>query len=263
MPVLGLFTLLSCGNITEDFADKKSNRYLIDQTKKFMDQRDFDSAITSITAVLARDRSDEVLYLASMAYAGRAGLRILDIVDKIASDSSSKGILRIMAERFEGADADDVADIESAVALLEEIDDRAAGRSSDHNFFALFLYLSRFGVNLNIYALAYNGLRANFTGCHTVQDFAGASTGVPNSVVNKFYSSVPRIIDSATRVTASGTGLTTLLDKINSLPAGLAFTAPPCVATPNDVGCLGVRSTLNDATGIGLGQGGVCAAVTP
>ena len=262
-------TLSGCHNMYRDFSDKSSDSYLIFQAKSYMDALDFDSAITSITPVVAsQPTNEEVAYIASASYAGRAGLRILDLFSKLASELSSKSILQIFAEHFPGATDTTVADIESATRVLEAFSPRASGRSPSLNFYALFLYYSRIGVILNRYAYdSTSTLRTNFTACNTQDTPDAAETGIPNDMIDRIMTSIPRVLDAASG--ATGGGSTTNALSSASLPPELSSFSPiPCSTDSNDVRCLAGRTFVNIGrpTGIGLGTGsggGICLVTTP
>lgn len=264
--LVGLVATLSnsCGNLLEDYPDKNSNEYLMDRTRKLLDDENFEAAITTITPALNRNPTDpDVAYLAAVAYAGRGGLRILNVISRAASDGGTDGVLKIFAKSLPSSDVADISDFNTAVDILEAAGATAALRNSEHNFFALFLYFARLGVYLNSYGFLVDALRSNFTGCHTVVDTAAASTGITNSDLGVIYITLPRIIETSAYVTGSDDGLSDILDVVDDLPTGLSRTTAPCVATPNDANCLAVRTMINSANPVGLNQGGVCAAVTP
>lgn len=263
----GVLALLcaSCGNVFRDFPEKDSDSYRIDATRNALDAENFDNAIAEISPVLtAQPKNSEVVYLASVAYAGRAGLRILNLFSEIANAAATTGILTIFAKHFTAASTDDLADFESAVSIVQAYSDFAMDRDTDLNFYAIFLYYARIGVILNHYAFDNSvALRSNFKACHTVEDLVGASTGIPNAMLDKIYISIPRIVDIVNTIAlGSQFGGLTNLSALPTLPKA----ALPCSATPNNVNCLAVRSLVNvgpSSGGIGLGSGGVCAVTTP
>lgn len=255
----------SCGNIFRDFPERTSDSYRIDAARNALDANNYDNAIAEITPVLVHQpQNPEVVYLASVSYAGRAGLRILDLFTEIVDAAATDGILTIFAKHFTAATADDLADFESAVSILQAYSDTATDRDTDLNFYAIFLYYARIGIILNHHAFDDDvTLRSNFKACHTVKDLDGASTGIPNPSLDKIYISIPRIVEIVNAI-ALGSQFGGLTD-LGALPT-LPRTALPCSATPNNANCLAVRSLVNvgpSLSGIGLGSGGVCAITTP
>lgn len=247
-----------CSNALRDFPKRDSDDYLIAETRKCLDNLDFDNAIVNITPVLAKRPQDaDIAYLASAAYAGRSGLRILDLFASLGSDLSTKSILTVFAEHYAGAVDLNVSDMERAISILETYGPRAADRSADLNFFALFLYYSRIGVILNRYAFnASNSLRANFAACHTDENLSGPTTGLPNEMVDRIMVTIPRIIETIPAI-ASGAGLSAAALDTSVLSAlGLSFDPIPCTTDPNNVACIGTRILIaqgKNTNGVGLG----------
>jgi len=265
-----ILLLSSCGNVLEDFPSKTSDSYLLDQSKKYIDENDYDSAIASIEPVLLHQPDNpEVVYVASVAYAGRGGLRILDLFENLVDGVATKGVLQIFAENFVDSTASEIADIERSMSVLESYGALAAGRTDNMNFFALFLFYSRIGVVLNTYAYdpVTDQKRSNFDACHTLVTYDAVKTGIANSEIDKIYTTIPRIVDTITHVAASGSGFDEIRAATSLMPAGLGMNPLPCSDTPNDANCRAVRTLINvgkSANGIGLESGvGVCVAVTP
>jgi len=261
----GLLSLVSCANPLSNLVDPSSDEYRIAETRKALDRLDFDNAITNISPVLARrSTEEEIAYLASAAYAGRAGLRLLDLFSALTSDLSSKTLLTIFAQHYEGATDENVADMETAVSIIEAYGPRAANRSVDLNFYALFLFYSRMGVILNRYAFnSSNTLRVNFHACHTVEDLDGPETGLPNDMLDRVMTAIPRIVETIPAI-GSGSGLPTGALDTSLLPA-VPFDPVPCTTDPNNSACLLARLlVLTGSPSIGLGTGEIpCLAVTP
>lgn len=268
--ILGCVVVLpACSNIYKDFPEKSSDTYRIDAARNALDSNNYSNAISEISPVLAtQPQNAEVAYLASAAYAGRAGLRILDLFEQIANSAASKGLLYIFAQHFSGADADDIADFEQAVQIFQNYSDFAVDRSTDLNFYGIFLYYARIGILLNYYALdpTAGTVLSNFDACHRVVDAAPGAviTGLPNAAVDKIFVTLPRIIEIVNAITL-GSSFANLTD-ISSLPA-LPRAAIPCTSSSNNVQCLGVRTLVNvgpSGNGIGLGSGsGICLVTTP
>ena len=267
--LLGLFAFTgACGNIFRNFPEKNSDTYRIDAARNHLDNNEYDDAIDQIYPVFENQpRNPEVVYLASAAFAGRAGLRILDLFDQIANASGSDGVLKIFAEHFDVATDQDLEDYQTAVGILEGYSDEAAARSTDLNFYAIFLYYSRIGLILNRYAYDSTGaLKSNFEACHRLEvtTIGAPRTGIPNDDLDKIYISIPRIIEIIQNI-ALGSQFGSITD-LGSLPA-LPKSPLPCSGAPNNVNCLAVRTLVNAGpalNGIGLGTGvGVCAVTTP
>ncbi|MBS1983481.1 MAG: hypothetical protein JST16_04855 [Bdellovibrionales bacterium] len=259
-----------CANPFRDLADKTSEKYRIDQAEGLLNSYKFDDAITAIDPVVAAHPTDErIVNIAVSAYAGRAGLRILDMLEAIGTDLSTKGIFRIFADHFVESDADKQSDIENAKDLIEAYGARGVNRSASMNFLAMFVYYSRIGVVLNRYA--YNGttqLLSTFKACHTTSDFNAATTGLPDSAVDIVMTSIPRILDAASGIASSTDSRITSITSIPGVPTDLGFDPIPCSADSNNTTCKTVRSLINigpsEISGtIGLATGeGACATVS-
>ncbi len=203
---LALVVLGGCANAYRDFTDKSTDRYIIDQAKQSLDALKFDETLTQILPLFERRPTDpEIAYLASAAYAGRGGLRILDLFMALASELGDKKLFEIFAEHYVGADEADIADLESAVSVLERYGATAIERNTDMNFYALFLYYSRIGIMLNRYAYdAAGSKRGNFRVCHTQESVEGAMTGLPHAAVDRVMTTIPRIVETIPFVGGSG-----------------------------------------------------------
>jgi hypothetical protein len=266
-------TQVSCINVLREFGDKSSDSYLLEQARRLLDAEDFDAAIEAITPVLASEpENEEVVYVAAASYAGRAGLRALDLLTNIVTYGSEKTLFEIFAEAFPGADADDQTDIERATSIIDTFSDEASGRSSDLNLFSVFVYYSRIGVALSLYAYDSEGVqRTNFSACHTEEDFEGVKTGLPDDMVDIVMTSIPKIVDALSGVTVQG-GAVDALRNVD-LTDSLSEDPIPCSDDSNNPVCLIMRSAINVGLpdGFGLGTGsqflespsGLCAITTP
>ena len=250
--------------------DKGSEQYLIDSTKNALDLFDFDGAIANITPVLVTHPTDEtVAYLAANAYAGRAGLRSLDVFTEISGSSSS--LLLLFAKHMRDATATTLTDMDQAATIIENYGATPSLRSGRVNFFAVLLYLARAGAYLNYYGIdpVTNSVRSNFTACVTTKDFAAAGptdvvgTGIPNADIDTIMVSVAKALDSLSHANLSG-AVATALTSFSANPAItpiLAVTSPlPCtsvtvppVPSGNQATCLAFRAVVNNAA-VGLGQ---------
>jgi hypothetical protein len=266
---LPLLFLLTCSkNLFRSSAEEKSDTYRIDRARKEIDEEDFDTALEYILPVWEKKPNDpDVGYITANAYAGRAGLRIINLISEIASKISTKSVIEILAEHFEGADTSDIADMENSIVAIENIGARGALRTAKVNFVALFIYWARLGVNLNYYAYTSgNAKRGTFNACKIATDFGGGATGLPDDIVDRLMVTVPRILDTAAYVSSVSADFDELID--SDLPNVTDFTALPCSADSNNVLCLGVRSLVNLGKGtvpegIGLGTGTPCVVTIP
>ncbi|MBP7843397.1 MAG: hypothetical protein KA116_01160 [Proteobacteria bacterium] len=262
-----IFALCQCSkNLFRSTSDEKADSYRIDRARKEIDKENFDTALEYIVPVWERRQTEpEIAYIAANAYAGRAGLRIINLFDSLASDITTKTVLEIFSEHFIDASLQDVNDMESAIGCIENAGNRGALRNAKTNFFALLVYWARIGANLNYYAYAANNVKeAGFNACKISVNF-GAATGLPQNIVDRIMVTVPRIIDTAAYVSGSGSDFDAILAA--NLPAEFSvltsFDPIPCPGTtaPEIALCLGVRSVINLNT-VGLNTGADCSGGT-
>jgi len=266
---LSLLSVGACANAWRDFADKSSDSYLMEQARNSLDALNFDKAIIEITPVIASNPQNmDAAYIGSSAYAGRAGLRILDLFISIGNDISSKTLLTILAQHFIGATDQSLSDMNTSVSLLEGAGPNAASRSTDMNFYALLLYYARIGVNLNRYAfdVSANTLLPNFNACYKTVDLVAINTGIPDAAIDNIMISVPRIIDAISGVTGSGDAFSAILNA-SILPASLPSAPIPCSLSSVNVQCLAIRTLITNtnvgAPGIGGLGGAACVGPVP
>jgi len=248
------FGLTSCSNAFRDFPDKSSDQYYIDVAKLYLNQFKFTEAIEKILPVLeTQPRNAEVVEIAMLAYAGRAGLRVLDLILTLGSDSGSSSFFRIFAEHFPGATDDDIADIQAAIDILEGYESDATLRDSELNLIGMFLYYSRIGVTLNRYAYDGDTILPSFDQCDPAD--------LPDAPLTQIVQSVPKALTAASNLSSGG--VSDALDGLTSTPAIQAFAGDEDAECPADAApCQRMRSLIGEgALGIGLGSG--VAAVCP
>lgn len=249
--VVGLF---SCGNILRDMPNKSADSYYMDLAKQALDREDFDDAIARITPVLQSNPTDEeVVRLGIRAYAGRAGLRILDFSLAMA-DSGDDNFFTVFAKQFQGADDDAVADMQSAIDLIEAFESDATARSAQVNILAMFVYYGNIGVVLNNRAFDTNNeLVATFDACD--------GTDLPSADAQAILQSLPKAVDSASGVDERAASAVSAL---NDSPEMAAFSSAqnaecPGVDLQGRTLCAGIRTLVNGDASIGLNTGGgVC-----
>lgn len=250
--------LASCRNLYRDFGDRTSDDYLIAQARYQLDAYDFDAAIQSITPVLSSQPTNvDVVYLASAAHAGKAGLRVLDLFAAIGSEGSSKGLIQLFAEHYAGADDTTVSEMEAAYSIVEAYDSNPATRGARLNFYSVFVLLSRMGAVSARYALLSDGtLNSDFNNCQESESAIG-DTGIPSSAIDIVVDSIVKLPNT---ISYSGS---TQFGSMASSVSGLLLVAPAqtCVALPGDNMCLVARSILG--TGIDDSPSGIGFNVAP
>lgn len=248
---LMILLLGSCANVYRDFQDKTTDNYYFDLAKQYLDRMDYDNAILHITPLLSSQPTNEaVVKLASEAYAGRAGLRIFDFILELTSVSDSS-FFAVFAQHFPLADEDDVADLETAISLIESFEPTAADRSEALNTLITFLYYARVGVILNYRAFdTTNSVDTSFDACDT-NDF-------PDEDAQSVVRSIPLAIDSASNLDENVSGLVSSLTENPALVLFLSAQDAECPADSAE--CGGIRSLINEGdAGIGIGSGGIVA----
>lgn len=268
---VGLTIMLSgCKNLYTDFGSKTSNDYLLYEAEKDLDALRFDSAINNLDVVLARVPDDSYArYMKSVAHSGRAGLRVVQIFETLSS-SGSASIFQILAESFHTINDFRLDDFKVAVDSLEYFSTDPGDRTSEQNFYALFLFLGRIGAVLNRYAYDNNNalLSTTFSACHKVVDKSAVTTGIPDDAIDIIMTMIPRITDTVQKLSEQGSG--NLFD-VSSLQALGVFSYDPipCSADSNAPKCLAIRTIINNnSTGLGLGTGSgpeaiACLAAVP
>jgi hypothetical protein len=250
-PALLAFLLLagSCANVFRDFPDKNGDAYLLAKARQHLDLYEFDRAIEAVEIVRKRHPDDQdVVNLSIVSYAGRAGLRSLDLLFEL-TDIGDSTFFRIFAEHFPKARASDVSDMEKAVSLYEGLTDDADERDAEQNLLGLFLYMGRIGVILNHYGYDDNNAQlASFDACDELL--------LPEVDNQRIMNSVPRLLETAGGLDSSN-GLGEAIQDLVSSPLLSVFAASRDTDCPTDnVGCEGIRSLIEEGSaGIGIGAG--------
>lgn len=296
--VVALGGLTACPNAYRSFPDPTQDEYRMDRAIKALDDLDFDTAIENIDPVLAKKpKNERVAYIAASAYAGRAGLRMIDLYKDMitwiasTSGSSTSTMFTTLAEHFPDASDQDIKDMETAKEIIEDYGADVDDRSADMNFFFLFVNLSRIGVTLNRYAYEYTTSgsshiavkRTNFRACRMTVDLDGTVTGLPDSDTSSSDGNdhlcgsgsqhacpVDIVMTSLANVFATGDAIPNFPD-LSSMTTAMGITLPteplPCSDDSQALECLGVRTLIAQSKsegGQGLGTGEtLCATATP
>ncbi len=209
------FVSSSCTkNYLADFVDRSTDEYMIDETRNYLDKGDYNNAINTIMPVLAsQPQNSDVVYLAAASYAGRAGLRVLDMFTDIALNTSEGRLLfHGLARHMSGATSTDLRDLEVAYNIIEGFRYEAADRPASMNFFSLFVYFAYVGAVLNIAAIdpATGDVMAGYNAC--------LAASLPEIDTDRVMIMIPRILDAINNSggassAISVTGLPTTLPK--------------------------------------------------
>lgn len=150
MMILCFYIFTGCSvNILSEFGDKTTDEALLFDAKMKIDEGDWTSAIEKF-AEMSDDFRDErdVRALEASAYAGRCGLRFLDLID-IFTNIGSTLLFRELMESFPGATAAQATDCAQAETLIKQIDATATNRTVDENLLMAFLSFVKIGVILS------------------------------------------------------------------------------------------------------------------
>lgn len=247
----------NCSNALRDFPNKSSDQYYIDQAQIYLDQHKFDEAIDKIMPVLQTQPQNQlVVKIAVLSHAGRAGLRVLDMVLSLANMSGST-FFKTFAEHFPNADESTISDINTAVNILETFENDPAARDSELNLISMFLYFSVIGVHLNAYAYeADNVLDSSFNSCSTVD--------LPDEQNSVIVQSTAKALEASEHISDSGDisdAMSDLFENPLLTPfANAQETECPGVNNDENLACEGMRSMINEGSAnVGLGSG----AATP
>ena len=239
--------LISCANPYRDFADKNSDSYRFDLAKKNIDDMEFASAISFIEPLLAKyPTNEEIAHTGVSAYAGRAGLRVLELFQEIQEGVSSMGLFKIFARHFPGTVQLNIDDIEKSISIIETYGAAPADRSLDMNLLGLFIYYSEIGVNLNFYAFVPDTIDLNptFDACDNV--------ALPHAAVDKIVVALYKIQSEIAKISETSSafaGVTGALDVLGAFPD-----TSDCATTPANPFCVLTRNLLNGSQ-IGLNTG--------
>ena len=243
------FGVTSCSNALRDFPNKSSDSYYIDLARIDLNAFNFTGAIDKITPVLtSQPQNEDVVQIAMLAHAGRAGLRVLDLILALGTDASSSTFFRIFAEHFPNASDASVADVQKAIDILESYQIDPANRDTEMNLIGMFLYYSRIGVVLHRYAYVNNVISPSFNQCDV--------TNLPEAAVTSIVQSIPKAINSAAHISNAG-GVSSALAALTNLPEIQAFLSQGSATCPaSSVSCQSMRSLIGEGSlGIGLGSG--------
>lgn len=265
--------LLACfgctANIFETFADKDSNAAKIQEIQIRLNNHDFDGALQIIASLPAALQSDrEVRVLAASAYAGRAGLVFLEVIQNFQNASSTL-ISPFLMAGFPGGTLARIDDAKAAEDQLVNISTDPAARNADENVMMALINFTKMGNILSGYADNDNNgvLDPTFDSCPNA-DTPG--TSMPDSQVREFGLSLVFALNSLSTLSnnfASGVlgGLSDCsavealddslpvhpLDGMCAITDGANFTADHLA---------GFRSIIkeNSVFGLGVGGGGGC-----
>jgi len=153
MMILCFYLFTGCSvNILSEFGDKTTDDALLFDAQMKIDEGDWAGAIEKFDEMSDDFRAErEVRALEASAYAGRCGLRFLDLI-QVFTNIGSTLLFRELMESFPGATASQAADCAQAESLIKLIDATATNRTLDENLLMAFLSFVKIGVLLSVNA---------------------------------------------------------------------------------------------------------------
>jgi hypothetical protein len=174
----------SCSqNILSTFADKNTDAAKYIEAQKLIDGEKYDDAIAVLLSASADFQTDRKFKsLLASAYAGRAGLNFLDLIQSF-QDASGVTLFSLLMPSFHSADmtalTSKVMDLDQAADTLKSIASDPAQRSQDENILMVLVSFAKIGYILNTYTdTDHNGsVDGTFTDACSTADTPGTSIG--------------------------------------------------------------------------------------
>jgi len=174
----------SCSqNILSTFADKNTDAAKYIEAQKLIDAQNYDDAISVLMSASNEFQADRKFKsLLASAYAGRAGLNFLDLIESF-QDASGVTLFSLLMPSFHSADlaalTSKVGDLDQAADTLKSINSDPAQRNQDENILMILVSFAKIGYILNTYTDAdHNGaLDGSFTDACSTADTPGTSIG--------------------------------------------------------------------------------------
>lgn len=256
---------VSCSkNVFSEGGKKDTDEALLFEAQRQMNTSNWSSAITLIgkmSSVGLASRSTKAA-LAS-AYAGRCGLNLIQMADKV-SNAGSSGLFSIFLNALKGATAASIADCQTAEATLISISASAAARTADENVMLAFVEFTKIGAVLALFGdTNVDGtVDPAFDSCNTAQ--------LPDAMLREVGSGLTNAV--AALAASGGSVGAALAASVNSACAQAAVVNPSfdfcAVLTPsgfsvNQVKVLGGLVKTTDSPGLGTCNGNLQTCVCP
>lgn len=167
--VVALLSNLGCANVFLEMSDKTTDDALFFAAKLKADQYDWTGAIEDIgdTSTDFQARRDVRVFLAGL-YAGRCGLDLIDLSNKI-QNAGSTSLFSVLLAAFVGKAQTHLDDCRTAETILKSVGATAGARTTEENIKMAFVAMAKMGVILNIRADADadGTLDTGFTPCNS------------------------------------------------------------------------------------------------
>ncbi len=255
---MGLLTI-SCSNILDEFAKKDTDEARLTEAIKNMNKQNWSAAIANfenMSSGYLTKRDVKLQY--AKAYAGRCGLRLLDLIENMSSLDSSL-LYPILMEAFMGLTTTHADDCIQAESIMLSIASSATSRTPEENTVLAFISFAKMGAIFSSFAdedVVDGETDTDFNACSDT-----ISPGVPDEYVRQVGTGLGIAITSLTTA-LSGGGLsgvdaldaaTAACSALASLGAQFNFCGEtdPSAFTADQVKA--IRWTMMDNQVIGLG----------
>ena len=262
--VVTLFSVACSQNAFLESAKRDTDAARLFEARKLMNQSRWDDAITSILAMSTAAQAErETKATLASAYAGKCGLNLISLADKVLNSGGSN-YFPLFLNALRATDATGESYCELAETTLTSISSTAASRTADENTLLAFVEFAKIGAILAVYGDTNDDGSADGT-------FNPCNTGIlPDAKLRQIGTGVTIAVASLSA--AGGTVGSSLTTSVNSACATLAGINPsydfcsitdPTAFTVNQVKAIGglVRST--DSPGVGTCAGDLSTCVCP
>lgn len=244
--ISALSSNMGCANLFLEMADKTTDDALYFAAKLKADQYDWTGAITDIGNTTAdfQARRDVRVFLAGL-YAGRCGLDLIDLSNKI-QNAGSTSLFSVLLAAFVGKTQTHLDDCLTAETILKSVGATAGTRTTEENIKMAFVAMAKMGVILNIRADADadGALDAGFTPCNSntaTGDADMPATDASNADLTEMITGIALVFTSLAGIGSSIGGAT--WDEIDTV----------CSTTFNTLGVPNICDRVNRAD-VGAGE---------
>jgi hypothetical protein len=243
----------SCNNILSSLKDT-TDASLYFQAQEQVDSLQWTAALTSISDMSTSYQSTRaVLDLKASAYAGRCGLRYVQLISQLSSIGTTRLFLFLL-EKFDGATATSIADCESAVAVLQQVSSTVSGLSEDEALFLVFLSFAKIGVILAADAdpAATGSPSASFNACST-SSMSDADAGNIGTALSDALAALTSVASLSSVGSSQLSSLSTVCTTLAADAPTYNFCGITNTSDLTATELLGIRSLVQENQLIGLG----------
>lgn len=257
--------ICACTNIFTTFSNEQSDEALLVAAKTYIDQKDFNDAIPLFPQMsTAYQTRSDVIALEASAYAGRAGLDFLTLVNNLSNIGATR-VFPFLLQNFDSGTASSMADFLTAQNLMLSISSGMTGLTNDQLLELVLIAFGNMGSILSRYGdpTATGAVSAGFNPCTGIP-----SAAAPNDAAQEFGVSFNLAIAALTQLGTNGVNFGPSIGNVATTACG-ALTGVGLGAyafcgitnagsfTPNQI--LGILSLINEEQAIGIGTcpGGV------